>query len=80
MCMEPVFFGSGKVVASSDDDGFGFFSRRSWNPQCGTQYSYPQYGNPQAPTQYGTPYYGNPQAGNPRRRGGLYYWQSQQDW
>ena len=68
------------MVASSDDDGFGFFSRRSWNPQSGTQYGYPQYGNPQAPTQYGTPYYGNPQAGNPRRRGGQYYWQSQQDW
>ena len=68
------------MVASSDDDGFCFFSRRSRNPQSGTQYGYPQYGNPQAPTQYGTPYYGNPQAGNPRRRGGQYYWQSQQDW
>ncbi|WP_076862597.1 L,D-transpeptidase [Bradyrhizobium mercantei] len=65
---------------ASGDDGFGFFSQRSWNPQSGTQYGYPQYGNPQAPTQYGTPYYGNPQAANPRRRGGgQYYWQSQ-DW
>ncbi|MGY3446987.1 lipoprotein-anchoring transpeptidase ErfK/SrfK [Bradyrhizobium sp. USDA 4473] len=66
-------------VASRDDDGFGFFSQRSWNPQSGTQYGYPQYGNPQAPTQYGNPYYGNPQAANPRRRGGQQYWQSQ-DW
>ncbi|NEU95695.1 L,D-transpeptidase [Bradyrhizobium uaiense] len=66
-------------IASRDDDGFGFFSQRSWNPQSGTQYGYPQYGNPQAPTQYGNPYYGNPQAANPRRRGGQYYWQSQ-DW
>ncbi|MBR0897823.1 L,D-transpeptidase [Bradyrhizobium tropiciagri] len=65
-------------VASSDD-GFGFFSQRSWNPQSGTQYGYPQYGNPQAPAQYGNPYYGNPQAANPRRRGGQQYWQSQ-DW
>ncbi|MGN1286217.1 MAG: L,D-transpeptidase, partial [Bradyrhizobium sp.] len=38
------------MVASGDDDGFGFFSQRSWNPQSGTQYGYPQYGNPQAPT------------------------------
>ncbi|MCC8980131.1 L,D-transpeptidase [Bradyrhizobium acaciae] len=66
-------------VASRDEDGFGFFSQRSWNPQSGTQYGYPQYGNPQGPTQYGNPYYGNPQAANPRRRGGQYYWQSQ-DW
>ncbi|HEX7923196.1 MAG TPA: L,D-transpeptidase [Bradyrhizobium sp.] len=68
------------MVASGDGDGFGFFSQRSWNPQSGTQYGYPQYGNPQAPTQYGSPYYGNPQPANPRRRGGQYYWQSQQDW
>ncbi|MHC2257511.1 hypothetical protein ACVILK_007203 [Bradyrhizobium embrapense] len=68
------------MVASGDGDGFGFFSQRSWNPQFGTQYGYPQYGNPQAPTQYGSPYYGNPQAANPRRRGGQNYWQSQQDW
>ena len=68
------------MVASGDGDGFGFFSQRSWNPQSGTQYGYPQYGNPQAPTQYGSPYYGNPQSANPRRRGGQYYWQSQQDW
>ncbi|MGY4477755.1 L,D-transpeptidase family protein [Bradyrhizobium sp. USDA 3364] len=66
-------------MVASGDDGFGFFSQRSWNPQSGTQYGYPQYGNPQGPTQYGTPYYGNPQAANPRRRGGQYYWQSQ-DW
>ncbi|WFU30705.1 L,D-transpeptidase [Bradyrhizobium brasilense] len=69
------------MVASRDDDGFGFFSQRSWNPQSGTQYGTP-YGSPQySNPQYGNPQiYGNPQAANPRRRGGQYFWQSQQDW
>ncbi|KIU46260.1 MULTISPECIES: L,D-transpeptidase [Bradyrhizobium] len=63
------------MVASGEDDGFGFFSPRNWNPQGPTRY-----GNPQAPTQYGEPQvYGNPQAA-PRRRGGQYYYQSQRDW
>lgn len=65
------------MVASRDEDGFGFFYQRSWNPQAPTNYGSPQYGAPQ----FGSPQiYGNPQAANPRRRGGQYYWQSQQDW
>ncbi|WP_166297906.1 L,D-transpeptidase [Bradyrhizobium sp. 2S1] len=69
-------------MVASNEDGFGFFYQRSWNPQSGTQYGVPQYGSRQySNPQYGNPQiYGNPQAANPRRRGGQPYWQSQQDW
>lgn len=49
------------VRVASDNDGFGFFFPRSWEPQTSNPSGYPT-GNPA----------GNP-TGNTRRRGGQYY-------